>query len=135
MACLKGQVIYHCGPLMKGLKVVSAGPTTSARMSVYIRKILKTHSTPAIIGKGGLSKEATDAMKGRAVYLSAVGGAGSLYASKIVKVKNVFKKHFGMAEAIYEFEVTDFPLLVSIDSRGNNIYEKVEKKSRNIHPQ
>jgi len=76
-----------------------------------------------------LDREAVKAMRGKAVYFSAVGGAGSLYASKIVKVKNVFKKEFGMAEAIYELEVKDFPLLVTADTKGGNLYRRIEKRS------
>ena len=78
-------VIYHCGPLVRQdrtcFEVVSAGPTTSARMNPYTPKLLERYHPRAIIGKGGMDEDVLAALKQfGAVYLSAVGGAGGVIA-------------------------------------------------------
>lgn len=123
---IRKSVIYHCGPIIKDNSVISAGPTTSGRMDIYTNSLIDKYEIRVIIGKGGMQ---AGAFKGKAVYLSAVGGAGVFYANKM-KVKSVFKKEFGMPDAIWEFEVRDFPTIVSIDSRGNSLYEKVYDESK-----
>lgn len=121
-------VIYHCGPIISENRVISAGPTTSERMSPYVPKILEKVDFMVMIGKGGMNKEVTEAMKGKAVYLAFPGGAGAFAASKIKKVKGVFWEDLGMAEAVWIFEVENFgPCIVAIDSNGKNLYEEVER--------
>ena len=63
------------------------------------------------------------------VYLAAIGGAGALIASKIKSIKNIYKKEFGMPEAMYELEVENMPAIVAMDSKGNSIYENILKHS------
>jgi len=128
---IKNGVIYHCGPIIKNNEVVSAGPTTSARMSIYTPSLIEKYGVKVIIGKGGMDDSVREALKGKAVYLSAVGGAGVLYANKM-KVKSVHREEFGMPEAIWEFEVKDFPAIVTMDSHGNSIYDEVYQKSRDV---
>ena len=128
---VKGGVIYHAGPIIKGKEVISAGPTTSARLNPYTPKLIEKYGIKAIVGKGGMDQTVIDALKGRAVYLSAIGGAGVLYA-KAMKFKNVYKEEFGMPEAIWEFEVKNFPAIVAIDSKGNSLYEKTLEKSKEV---
>ncbi|MDI9643438.1 MAG: FumA C-terminus/TtdB family hydratase beta subunit [Archaeoglobales archaeon] len=122
-------IVYHCGPIISGNRVISAGPTTSERMSPYAPKILENVDLMVMIGKGGMSKEVVNAMKGKAVYLAFTGGAGAFAASKIKKIKGVFWEDLGMAEAVWVFEVENFgPCVVAIDSKGNNLYEQVERE-------
>ncbi len=70
------------------------------------------------------------------IYLAAIGGAGALIASSIKKLKNTYKKEFGMPEAIYELEIEKMPLIVAMDAKGNSIYDNVlkssEKKSKKL---
>jgi tartrate dehydratase beta subunit/fumarate hydratase class I family protein len=73
-----------------------------------------------------------NSLKNQAVYLAAIGGAAIIYAKCIVKVKGVYKPEFGMAEAIWEFEVKDFPLIVAMDSKGKSLYEEILKKSQTV---
>ncbi|MDP6670527.1 MAG: FumA C-terminus/TtdB family hydratase beta subunit [archaeon] len=129
LAEIENSAIYHCGPIVKGNKVISAGPTTSYRLNQYTPELIEKYGVKAIIGKGGMDESVLNALKGRAVYLSAVGGAGVIYATA-TKVKNVYKKEFGMPEAIWELEVKDFPAIVTMDSKGNNLYAKVFQKSK-----
>ncbi|MBM4241224.1 MAG: fumarate hydratase [Euryarchaeota archaeon] len=136
---LKGAVIFHAGPIIKVDKVpeksgeeaeiVAIGPTTSMRMNPYEPEIIK-RGVVAIIGKGGMDEKTSKALADNgAVYLAAVGGCAALYVKSILKVKNVHWIDLGVPEAIWELEVRDFgPLIVAIDSYGDSLYEKVEKR-------
>ncbi|ADC66168.1 hydro-lyase, Fe-S type, tartrate/fumarate subfamily, beta subunit [Ferroglobus placidus DSM 10642] len=128
---LNRSVVYHCGPIIKKnheFKVISAGPTTSARMNPMTPKILEKVDCLAIVGKGGMSDEVIEALKGKGVYLAYPGGAGALAAKAIKRVKAVYWEDLGMPEAVWVFEVENFgPCIVGIDAKGNSIYKKVEK--------
>lgn len=128
-------VIYHCGPIVaSGNKIVSAGPTTSERLSLYAPDVIKKYKLKAIIGKGGMDKKTLDAMKKYGcVYFAAIGGCGALVASAIKKIVNVYKEDFGMPEAIYELVVKDMPLVVAMDAKGHSIYEDVLELSREAY--
>lgn len=120
---LEGAVIYHCGPVVrkkgKEWEVVSAGPTTSARMNKYLDEILSL-GVRGIIGKGGME---VGPFVGRAVYFAFTGGAGSLAAESVKMVVDVYwLDELGIPEAVWVLEVEDFPLLVAIDSNGNSLY-------------
>ena len=132
---LKNSIIYHCGPIVKKqddqYKIISAGPTTSAREEPYEAEIIKKYQIKAIIGKGGMGEKTMKAMKEHGcVYLSTVGGAAALLAKSIKQVKNVYKLEFGTPEAIWELEVENMPAVVTIDSDRNSIYDDVQKNSR-----
>ena len=122
---IKGQVIYYAGPTPAppGRPIGSCGPTTSARMDVYTPLLLKL-GLKGMIGKGSRSSEVIKAIrKYRAVYFVAIGGAGALLSKKIKSAKIIAYKDLG-PEAIYKLEIKDFPVIVGIDSRGKNIFEK-----------
>lgn len=131
---LKGAVIYHCGPLMQqtenGWKVVSAGPTTSGRMSKMTPPLLKAHNVRAIIGKGGM-KGVADALKNGSVYLAYTGGCAALAAELIKEVKAVHWLDLGMPEAVWVLRVEEFgPLIVGIDVKGKDIFAEVREKAQ-----
>ena len=126
---IRNAVIYHCGPIIKDNKVISAGPTTSTRMNAYTPELIEKYGIKAIIGKGGMNTKVLNALKGKAIYLAAIGGAAVIYA-KASHVKALYKPEFGMPEAIWELEVKDFPVIVTMDSKGNSIYEDVYEKSK-----
>ncbi len=131
---LKDGVIYHCGPIVMkddhGTKVISAGPTTSERLSLYAPDVIRKYRVRGIIGKGGMDKKTLMAMKKYGcVYFSAIGGIGALIAASVKGVKGVYKEEFGMPEAIYEIEIEDMPLMVAMDAKGDNLYEVVLRMS------
>ncbi len=132
---LDSNVLYHCGPIVRKkeneYEIIAAGPTTSARMSLYEENIIKKYGIKAIIGKGGMDKKTSEALqKNKAVYLSALGGAAVLLAESIVKVKDVIKlEEFGIPEALWVLEVKDFPAIVTMDAHNNSLHEIVLKKS------
>ncbi|MGI5991660.1 MAG: FumA C-terminus/TtdB family hydratase beta subunit [Methanosarcina sp.] len=131
---LEGAVVYHCGPLMKktenGWNVVSAGPTTSGRMSKMAPSLLKAHAVRAIIGKGGM-KDVADALKNKCVYLAYTGGCAALAAELIKEVKAVYWLDLGMPEAVWVLRVEEFgPLIVGIDAKGKDIFAEVREKAQ-----
>jgi fumarate hydratase subunit beta len=133
---LKGAVIFHCGPLMQkkesGWKVVSAGPTTSGRMSKMTPALLEIHEVRAIIGKGGM-KDVAPALKNKCVYLAYTGGCAALAAELIKEVKTVHWLDLGMPEAVWVLSVEEFgPLIVGIDSKGKDIFAEVREKAEKV---
>ncbi|ASJ16314.1 fumarate hydratase [Thermococcus chitonophagus] len=114
----EGAVIYHCGPLVKDMRVVSAGPTTSARMNPYLDFIF-SKGIRAVIGKGGMNPEP---FKGRAVYFAFPGGAGSLASEFVKRIRRAYWEDLGMADAVWELEVEEMPLIVGIDARGRSLF-------------
>ncbi len=125
-----GGVVYHCGPLIHDRKVLAAGPTTSARMNEPTAKLLGMVDCMAVVGKGGMNKEVLEAMKGKGVYLAVTGGTGALTAQSIKKVKTCHWEDFGMAEAVWVFEVEGFQCMVGMDSHGRSIYEEVGNRAK-----
>ena len=121
---LKDAVIYFVGPApaKPGEVIGSAGPTTSYRMDAYSPKLIALGQT-GMIGKGKRNGEVIAAMKEHgAVYFGAIGGCGALLAKCITSCEVVAYPDLG-AEAIHKLEVKDFPVVVVIDSQGNNLYE------------
>ena len=128
---IKNSVIFHCGPLIKNKKILGAGPTTSGRMNIYTPAVIKKYGIKAIIGKGGMDDSVKNALKGKAVYFSAIGGSAVLYAEKL-KIKNVYQEEFGDTEAIWELEAKNFPLVVTMDAHGGSLHENIYKASEKI---
>lgn len=121
---MKENVIYYMGPspAREGRPIGSAGPTTSSRMDKYAPELLDL-GLGAMIGKGKRSQAVQDAIvRNGAVYFAAVGGAGALLSKCILSSKVIAYDDLG-TEAIRELQVKDFPVIVVIDSEGNNLYE------------
>ena len=79
-----------------------------------------------MIGKGERSDEVCESIvKNCSVYFAAIGGAGALYGNAIKKSEIVAFPDL-LSEAVYRFEIEDFPCIVAIDCKGGNIYK--EKK-------
>ncbi len=121
---MKDAIIYFVGPTpaKPGQAIGSAGPTTSYRMDAYSPALIAVGQT-GMIGKGKRNAEVIAAMKEHgAVYFGAIGGCGALLSKCIKKAEIVAYEDLG-AEAIRKLEVEDFPVVVIIDSEGNNLYE------------
>lgn len=118
-----GQIIYYTGPApaKKGKLIGPAGPTTAGRMDPFTPRLLQA-GLKGMIGKGTRSKEVVEAIrKHRAVYFGAVGGTAALLAERIQGVETIAFPDLG-TEAILRLELDSFPVIVAIDSRGNNLY-------------
>ena len=135
---LKEGVIYHCGPVMTQKKGVwtatAAGPTTSIREEPYEATVIEDYNVRAIIGKGGMGKKTSDALKTfGAVYLHAVGGAAVAIADSIKAVDDVFMlDEFGVPEAFWVMRVEGFKTVVTMDAKGKSLHEKILKRSQKI---
>lgn len=128
---LKDSVIYYMGPspAREGRPIGSAGPTTASRMDKYAPTLLDL-GEKAMIGKGKRSKEVIDSMiKNHAVYFAAIGGAGALLSKCIINSEVVCYDDLG-TEAIRLLEVINFPVIVVIDSKGNNLYDSSAEEYR-----
>ena len=116
--------IYYVGPTpaKPGTVIGSAGPTTSGRMDAYAPTMMSVGAR-GMIGKGARLPEVVEAMKKyTGVYFGAIGGAGALLAKCFKSAKLIAVEDLG-AEALRELYVEDMPLMVIIDSEGNNLYE------------
>ncbi|MBQ7623903.1 MAG: Fe-S-containing hydro-lyase [Clostridia bacterium] len=125
---IRDATIYYVGPTpaKEGQPIGSAGPTTSYRMDAYSPTLIALGET-GMIGKGKRSPEVVDAMKKHgAVYFGAIGGCGALLSRCVKKAEVIAYEDLG-AEAVRRLEVEDFPVVVIIDSEGNNLYETGRK--------
>ncbi len=123
---MKNNIIYYMGPspAREGRPIGSAGPTTASRMDKYTPALLDMGMI-GMIGKGKRSDAVREAIvRNGAVYFAAVGGAGALL-SKSIKASQVIAYDDLGTEAIRKLEVENFPVIVVIDSEGNNLYETV----------
>lgn len=121
---IEGNVIYYMGPspAREGRPIGSAGPTTASRMDKYTPRLLDL-GMGAMIGKGKRSQAVIDAIiRNDSVYFAAVGGAGAIL-SKCIKASEVVAYDDLGTEAIRKLTVENFPVIVVIDSEGNNLYE------------
>ncbi len=126
---LKDQIIYYVGPApaKPGQIIGSAGPTTSYRMDDLTLPLLKL-GLSGMIGKGSRGEQVIEGMKKYgAVYFAAIGGAGALIADSIKESQIVAYEDLG-TEAIRKLKVEDFPVIVVIDSQGNNLYVSEREK-------
>lgn len=134
---LKDGIIYHCGPVVikddeGNWKVTAAGPTTSIREEPYQGQIIRDFGVRGVIGKGGMADRTLAACKEYGcVYLHAIGGAAQVLAECIKTVRNVYLlEKFGSPEAIWELEVENFPVVVTMDSHGQSLHQEVFTSSQ-----
>jgi len=123
---LHGQLLYYVGPspAKEGQVIGAAGPTTSYRMDPYTPRLLEL-GLKATLGKGSRSIPVREAMKKHgALYFATVGGAGALLSKSIIKSDLVAFEDAG-PEALFRFEVENFPAVVINDLEGNDYYEMV----------
>lgn len=121
---IKDSIIYYMGPspAREGRPIGSAGPTTASRMDKYTPALLDL-GLKGMIGKGKRSEAVRQAViRAGAVYFAAVGGAGALLSKSIVSSEVIAWEDLG-TEAVRRLEIRDFPVIVVIDSQGNDLYE------------
>ncbi|MET3573704.1 fumarate hydratase subunit beta [Enterocloster citroniae] len=126
---IKDNIIYYLGPspAREGRPIGSAGPTTASRMDKYTPRLLDM-GMGAMIGKGKRSQAVIDGIvRNKSVYFAAVGGAGAILSKCILSSELIAYGDLG-TEAICKLEIRDFPVVVVIDSQGNNLYETAVKE-------
>jgi fumarate hydratase class I len=131
---LRGQIIYHCGPVMAqedGRWVCkAAGPTTSAREEPYQWEVMRDHGIRGVIGKGGMGPKTLEGCQQYGcVYLHAIGGAAQVYAERITRVDGVDWMDLGSPEAIWHLWAERFPVIVTMDAHGNSLHRQVFEAS------
>ena len=119
---VKDQIIYYVGPTptKPNQAFGSAGPTTAYRMDAYTPRMI-SEGLVGMIGKGKRSEEVKAALKDKAIYFAAVGGAAALMGKCVVSSKTIAYEDLG-AEAIRKLEVKDLPIIVVNDIYGNDLY-------------
>lgn len=126
---LKDNVIYYMGPspARPGRVIGSAGPTTASRMDKYAPSLLDL-GLKGMIGKGKRAQAVKEAVvRNGAVYFAAVGGAGALLSRAVISSEVIAYADLG-TEAVRKLEVRDFPVIVVLDSQGNDLYETAVEK-------
>jgi fumarate hydratase class I len=124
------RVIYYVGPVdpVRDEVVGPAGPTTATRMDKFTEMMLAQTGLIGMIGKAERGPTGVEAIKKhRSAYLMAVGGAAYLVSKAIKHASVVGFKDLGM-EAIYEFDVTDMPVTVAVDSHGASVHDTGPKE-------
>ena len=121
----RGAVIYYAGPAAAppGRVIGSCGPTTSGRMDAYAPTLYDL-GLAATIGKGQRGPAVCEAIRrGGSLYLCAVGGAGALIASAVKACEVVAFPELD-CEAVRKLEVENMPLIVAIDGKGGNLFDR-----------
>jgi len=137
---LAGLAIFHAGPIMQEItdqkgkyRVISIGPTTSMRMEKLEKEFIGQTGVKIIVGKGGMgANTAQGCQEYKAIHTVFPGGCAVLAANCVEEVERVEWLDLGMPEAMWVMRVNEFgPLIVSIDTKGNNLFEN-NKKEFNI---
>lgn len=127
---LAGRFIYYVGPVdpVREEVIGPAGPTTATRMDKFTEQVLAQTGLLGMVGKAERGPAAIEAIrKHRSVYLMAVGGAAYLVSKAIKAARVLGFEDLGM-EAIYEFEVSDMPVTVAVDSGGVSVHDTGPKE-------
>ena len=130
----KDGAIIHAGPIVgtdeNGKQyMVSIGPTTSRRMEAAEADFIEQTGLRLIIGKGGMLEKTTEACKNfGAIHCAYPGGCAVVAAQEVEELQGVEWMDLGMPEALWIMKVKEFgPLVVSIDTEGNNLFENNTK--------
>ena len=117
--------IYYVGPVDPVCDEVvgPVGPTTATRMDKFTEIMLAQTGLIGMIGKAERGKDGIGAIRNHgAVYLIAIGGAAYLVSKAIRSAKVIAFADLGM-EAIYEFEVENMPVTVTVDAKGRSVHD------------
>lgn len=134
---LAGKAIFHAGPIMQEIegqpgryRVISIGPTTSMRMEKYEKEFIAQTGVKIIVGKGGMGlNTVAGCQEHKAIHTVFPGGCALLAANCVEEVERVEWLDLGMPEAMWVMRVKQFgPLIVSIDTKGNNLFENNKRE-------
>ena len=124
---LDGQAIFYAGPTPEaaGRPFGAVGPTTASRMD-FATPALFEAGIVAAIGKGKRSPEVVrSCQETGSVYLCTVGGIAALLAKSVTESELVGWEDLG-TEALRKLTLKDFPTYVAIDTKGGDLYRKIE---------
>ena len=128
---VRNNAIFHAGPIIRPLEndkfeMVSVGPTTSMRMEKFEYECVKQTGVKGIIGKGGMKENTERACKEfSAIHCVFPAGNAVVAATEVEEIVRAEWRDLGMPETLWNCRVKEFgPLIVSIDTEGNNMFEK-----------
>lgn len=126
---LRGQVIFYGGPgpSKPGHAIGVVAPTSAYRMDPYAT-VLFDYGVRGAIGKGPRGPAIrSSCQQNRAVCFSAIGGiSATLFAC--IRSAEIIAYDDLKTEAVQRLVIEDFPLLVTNDAHGRDMYaEEVEK--------
>lgn len=130
---LKGGAIFHAGPIVRKIEgqedkyeMVSVGPTTSMRMEKFEKEFIARTGVKLVVGKGGMGQETMEAcQEHKAVHAVFPAGCAVLAAIEVEEIERAEWMDLGMPETLWVCRVKEFgPLIISIDTHGNNIFEQ-----------
>lgn len=128
---IRDGAILHAGPIIRALdedrfEVVSVGPTTSMRMEKFEEEFIARTGVRLIVGKGGMGPGTQAGCREHgALHCVFPAGNAVVAATQVERVEGAQWRDLGMPETLWTFRVRQFgPLIVSIDARGNNLFEQ-----------
>lgn len=131
---LTGKAIFHAGPIVRKTgdkwEMVSIGPTTSMRMEKFEKEFIEKTGVKLIVGKGGMGPNTEQGCKQhKALHAIFPAGCAVVAATQVEEIEEVYWTELGMPESLWVCRVKDFgPLIVSIDTHGNNLIEANKKQ-------
>jgi L(+)-tartrate dehydratase beta subunit len=130
-----GKALMHAGPIVResadgGYEMVAIGPTTSMRMEKLEYEFIKRTGIRFFIGKGCMGERTAEACREfGAVHCVLPAGNAVVTAMRAGDIQDVGWLALGMAEAFWSIRVKELgPLIVSIDSNGNNLFDEKKKQ-------
>ncbi|MCL2397212.1 MAG: FumA C-terminus/TtdB family hydratase beta subunit [Defluviitaleaceae bacterium] len=120
-----GNIIFYAGPTPAppGMATGSIGPTTAGRMDAFAPELI-AHGLRIMIGKGLRNNAVKQAITDHSgIYFAGVGGIAALMSQCVKNVEVVAFEDLG-TEAIRRLEVERLPVIVAIDNKGNDIYNR-----------
>ena len=132
---IAGGAILHAGPIIrktgeKSFEMVSVGPTTSMRMEKFEREFIAKTGVRLIVGKGGMGEGTMSGCKEfGAIHCVFPAGCAVVAATQVEQIESADWTELGMPETLWKCRVKEFgPLIVSIDTHGNNFFEQNKVK-------
>lgn len=130
---IDGGAIFHAGPIVRPVsgqegrfEMVSVGPTTSMRMEKFEKEFIRQTGVKVIVGKGGMAQETMEGCQEyKAVHCVFPAGCAVVAATTVEEIEDARWQDLGMPETLWKCRIKEFgPLIVSIDTHGNNLFEK-----------
>lgn len=134
---VNGGAIFHAGPIVRPIageddkfEMVSVGPTTSMRMEQFEKEFIKQTGVKVIVGKGGMGEGTMQGCKEyKAIHCVFPAGCAVVAAQCVEEIEDAQWRDLGMPETLWKCRVKEFgPLIVSIDTHGNNLFEENKRK-------
>ena len=128
-----GGAVMHAGPIVRETPekntIISIGPTSSIRMEADAASFIEKTGVKIQVGKGGMGEKTSAACKKfGAIHCVCPGGCAALAADLVEEVEHVYWRELGMPECLWVMRVKEFgPLIVSIDTEGNNMFVENKK--------